>query len=200
MGSIVIVIRRAIGRVFADFLDLPVSYKLAFSCIFALLTGVSAQIRIPLPFSPVPVTGQVLVVLLAGGLLGRWGALSQAFYIAGAASGISWCSGGMALSVSPTLGYIAGFLPAAFLVGLARERCHLFERVSGKVLVMLAAVLIIHACGVLWLSALLHIPVIRGLELGSLPFVPFDVVKVYGAAYLAHFFLSGHKTSDSREN
>ena len=68
--------------------ELNVAHKVVLAISFACLTGLMAQMRIYLPFTPVPITGQVLAVLLAGVLLGkRYGGLSQVFYVGIGAAG-----------------------------------------------------------------------------------------------------------------
>ena len=97
--------------------------KILLSVAMAAVTGLLAGIRIPLPFTPIPLTGQVLGVLLAGLFLeGSFAGLSQALYLFIGLSGIPWFSGWSSLSfatfaVNPTSGYLVGFIPAAFLIG-----------------------------------------------------------------------------------
>ena len=75
--------------------ELSLLYKLALAFSFACLTGLAAQVRIPLPFTPVPLTGQVLAVILSGiALGGYYGGLSQIFYVGFGVMGLPWFSGG----------------------------------------------------------------------------------------------------------
>ena len=101
--------------------ELSVPQKLALAIGIAGLTGLLAQTRIPLPWSPVPVTGQTFAVLLAGVLLGRWwGGISLAFYAGLGAAGLPWFSGwsgGVGYLTGPTGGYIIGFILAALFIG-----------------------------------------------------------------------------------
>src|SRR3972149_4985549 len=88
---------------------------LSLSFAFAAFTGVCAQVRFYLPFTPVPVTGQVFAVLLCGVLLGpAFGAFSQLLYIALGVAGGPWFVLG---PVGPTGGYIVGFVLAPAIVG-----------------------------------------------------------------------------------
>ena len=93
---------------------------------FSLLTGLLAQIKIPLPFNPVPLTGQTLAVFLSGALLGcRRGFLSQAVYLAEGAAGLPVFAGGaasVAHLLGPTGGYLWSFPLAAALLGWLVER------------------------------------------------------------------------------
>ena len=80
---------------------------------FAIVTALSAQIRIVIPISPVPITGQTFVVLLAGLVLGStFGAVSMLMYLFIGMSGLPFFSAGvagLAILKSPTIGYIVGF-------------------------------------------------------------------------------------------
>ena len=88
---------------------------------FAILTALSAQIRIVIPISPVPITGQTFVVLLSGLILGStFGAISMLMYLFIGMSGLPFFSAGvagLAILKSPTIGYIIGFFLAAYVIG-----------------------------------------------------------------------------------
>jgi biotin transport system substrate-specific component len=172
--------------------------------VFAALTALGARVAIPLPFTPVPVTLQVLFPLLAGLLLGsKRGALSQAGYVAAGLAGLPVFAkggGGLACFLGPTGGYLLGFIAAAFVVGelAAMNRRDSAVRASTKgfdticystqgatFLVSLSGVAAIYLCGALWLAAWLRVarqlPPIACLtqawKLGVLPFVAMDVAK-----------------------
>jgi biotin transport system substrate-specific component len=85
-----------------------------------------AQVAIPLPFSPVPITGQTFAVLLVGVLLGsRRGGLGVLLYLLEGAAGLPFFAGGtagLARLAGPTGGYLVGFVVAAIVVGLLAER------------------------------------------------------------------------------
>ena len=92
---------------------------------FAALTALTARITIHLPFTPVPITLQVMVVLLAGLALGaKDGALSQIAYVASIALGLPFDANalGAAAFASPTAGYLIGFIAGAFVAGYLAER------------------------------------------------------------------------------
>ncbi|UCG41646.1 MAG: biotin transporter BioY, partial [Acidimicrobiia bacterium] len=84
---------------------------------FALLTGLTALWEIPLPFTPVPITGQTFAILLAGATLGlRAGAASQLLYLAMGIVGVPFFAGGSSgweVVTGPTVGYLVGFVAAA---------------------------------------------------------------------------------------
>ncbi len=147
---------------------------------FALLTAIAAQIRIPLPFTPVPITGQTFAVLLAGAALGRYaGAASQGLYIilglflpfyAGGASGWSYATGA-------TGGFLLGFVASAWIVGYLAEQ-HQDRRVSSAIPAFLTGSVVIYLCGVPWLASVLDVSWTRAVELGVAPFVLGDLIKV----------------------
>jgi len=140
---------------------------------FALLTAVGAQIRIPLPDTPVPITLQTLFVVLAGMTLGpRLGALSMALYLLIGALGyevFSAATSGHAV-FGATFGYLVGFVLSQPVIGWLAGR----DR-GGPIGLALAALLghaVVLSCGVLWLIIWLRIDVGQALILGFWPFVP----------------------------
>ncbi len=144
------------------------------------LVALFAQISIPLGFTPVPLTGQTLAVLLAGAALGSSrGAAAMAVYVAmgtwlpiyaGGGSGGFW---GLASG-----GYLIGFIPAAFVVGFLAERG--WDR---KVLILIAMLLgniVLYVPGLVQLS--FFVPEGKVLEFGLYPFILGDLIKLYIAA------------------
>jgi biotin transport system substrate-specific component len=172
---------------------LSLERKLALSVLMALATGIMAQIRFPLPWTPVPITGQVFAVLISGIMLGgRFGALSQVFYVALGSAGVPWFTGfsaGMDVMSGPTGGYLMGFIPAALFIGRMTERCPAW-RTMHRLLVLMAfsTLLFIYMPGILQLAlwhrtASGHLPGPgRLLMVGVIPFLPGDVVKILLAA------------------
>lgn len=145
----------------------------------SVLTGLAAQVAIPLPFSPVPVTGQTFAVLLAGALLGsRRGALSQVAYIAEGLVGMPVFAGGHAgvtWALGPTGGYLVGFVAAALVVGWLAERGW-DRRVLTAALAMAIGNVIIYMFGLVWLTRFVAPEKI--LLAGLLPFLAGDTVKI----------------------
>lgn len=147
----------------------------------AAITGVAAQVRLPIPFSPVPMTGQVFVVLLIGSLFGKkLGAGSQAFYVGLGSMGLPWfsgLSGGFAALAGPTGGYILGFLPAAYLLGWLSEHFDLngFTEIFSAGLVGLG---VIYFFGSLQLSLFLNSGPMETITVGLVPFVWLDLFKL----------------------
>jgi biotin transport system substrate-specific component len=152
---------------------------LALIVSFALLTALAAQVRIPLPFTPVPITGQTFAVLMAGAVLGRGaGAASQGLYLllglvfpfyAGGASGWSYATGA-------TGGFLVGFVAAAWVVGALAER-HQDRTLATAIPAFLTGSVVIYLIGVPWLANVLGVSWTRAVELGLAPFVVGDLAK-----------------------
>ena len=152
---------------------------------FALLTAALAQVRIPLGFTPVPVTGQTLAVLLAGASLGAWrGASSQLLYWLLGMVGLPFYSNatsGWSGATGPTMGYLVGFIVAAAVVGRLAEH-HQDRKVLTSIAAMTLGSVIIYAFGATWLAIDLGIPLATGetnaIALGVAPFLVGDVIKM----------------------
>ena len=146
----------------------------------AALTAVAASIKVPL--WPVPVTLQTVAVLLPAVILGRRRAvLGQLTYLAAGLAGIPWfaAGGGLAYLLSPTFGYIVGFVAAAYIAGSLAKRypATSFLAVAGM---MAAGNLVIHTFGFLWL--LRYLPLDMALAAGVYPFIVGDALKIGAAA------------------
>ena len=176
-------------------------YDAALVLAGSLLIALSAQIAVPLPFSPVPVTGQTLAVLLVGALLGsRRGSLAVLVYIAQGMAGLPVFAGGAAgpaRLLGPTGGYLVGFVAAAYLVGLLAERGW-DRRVSTTAAAMALGNVVIYAVGALWLAVFVA-GLVPALTAGVMPFIPGDLVKIAIAALLlpAGWKLLGRRSSRS---
>lgn len=155
----------------------------------SLFTALMAQIAIPLPFTPVPITGQTMAVLLVGAALGsRRGALSMAAYLLEGALGLPVFAGGatgLARLHGPTGGYLLGFLAAAFITGWLAERGW-DRRPFTAALAMLIGNAMIYLFGLPWLAFFLEgfLGPKGALALGLLPFIPGDLLKLALAAFL----------------
>ena len=147
---------------------------------FTLLTAISAKLKIEI--GTVPITGQTFAVLLSGALLGaKRGALSQIFYLLGGLAGIPWFArgGGIAHLMSPTFGYIVGFVLAAFVVGFLCEKG--FDRkIETAILAMLLGNILIYLPGLLWLAR--FVGWVKVLAVGLYPFIIGDTLKLLLAA------------------
>lgn len=160
--------------------------------LMAAVTAIAAQIAIPLPFSPVPFTLQVLAVILSGLLLGpRYGALAQTIYVLVGAIGVpvfAQFHGGLGIILGPTGGYLISYPIAAAIAGLAaRAAANAVRRRALWISVLwgTAGLTIIYALGATWLSVVAHLPIAVALAEGVLPFVAFDLIKVGLAALVA---------------
>ncbi|WP_242909838.1 biotin transporter BioY [Actinomadura terrae] len=150
----------------------------------AALVGVAAQIAVPLPGTPVPVSGQTFAVLLAGAALG-WSraGLGMIVYLVAGMAGVPWFVDGASGTTAPTLGYIIGFVVAAALVGRLAELGG--DRTPARtVATMLAGTVVMYAAGVPYLMASLHVDLGQALHLGVTPFLAGDALKVLLAAGL----------------
>lgn len=146
-----------------------------------VLMALSAQVVVPLPFTPVPLTGQTFGALLLGGAFGAARAVTAfALYVmVGSAGAPVFASGesGVGVLSSPTAGYLAGMLLAVALVGWAAERGW-DRRLLSSVGAMLAGSVVIYAVGAAWLAYALQVDAARAFTLGVEPFVIGDVVKL----------------------
>lgn len=151
---------------------------------FALMTFLAALVRIPLPFSPVPLTLQTFVVLLSGVMLGgAAGALSQLLYLALGLAGFSVFSGtgsGILYLCGPTGGYIPGFVLASLFCGCMLPKARNY---AGSWFILFAGSMIILACGTAWLKCVTGVSWGTAAALGAAPFIPGDLLKVSAAAF-----------------
>lgn len=153
----------------------------------AVFVALFAQIRIPLPFTPVPITGQTFAVLLVAATLGSIrGGASLALYVALGAGGVPVFTGwarGLDILKGATGGYLIGFVVAAIVVGLLAERGwdRKFRSAIGA---MLTGNVIIYLFGLPWLSRVLGTGLDATLKAGLYFFVPGDLLKLYLAAAL----------------
>lgn len=148
---------------------------------FVILTAIGALVRIPLPFTPVPITLQTFFVLASGIYLGgRDGALSQVLYVALGAAGLPLFAGesGLGHALGPTGGFLLAFPIAAWLVGRSLRPG---ERLVRAAMVLVAADAVIFVLGASWLAIAMGVGPERALELAVLPFLPGTVIKT-GAA------------------
>ena len=151
---------------------------------FSLLTALAAQVVIPLPWTPVPITGQTFAVLLTGALLGsRLGALAMIAYLIEGASGLPFFAAGGSgvgrLLFSPTSGYLLSYPVAAFVVGLLAERGWDRRFVTAAAAMAVGSVVILLG-GWAWLARFMS-PV-AAWNFGVAPFLIGDALKIALAA------------------
>jgi len=151
----------------------------------ALLTAGAAQIRIPLPFTPVPITGQTFAVVLVGASLGPWhGATSQMLYVLLGAIGLPFYAGashGWEILAGATGGYLLSYPIAAWATGALAARGW-DRKIGSSIGAMLTGSVIIYAIGLPWLAVVLNTGLEKTLQLGLYPFIPGDMFKLYLAA------------------
>jgi len=149
----------------------------------SLVTAAAAQVAVPLPWTPVPLTGQTFAVLLTGAVLGaRRGFAAQVLYLAQGALGLPVFAAGAAGAaklLGPTGGYLLAFPLAAAVTGALCERGW-DRRFTTMLAAMLLGSVAIFALGLAWLARFVPGPAL--LAQGLLPFVPGDLVKAALAA------------------
>ena len=172
--------------------ELSIPKKLVLALGMAALTGLLAQARIPLPWTPIPITGQTFAVLLAGVLLGRrWGGIGMAIFAGLGFAGLPWFSGWES-GLGATRGYIIGFIPAAIFLGYFTDkyiRSRSFFSMLG--LMLFANFILIYVPGLFWLWLWLKIVVgtsvtfIALMGMAVTPFIAGDIIKAVAAAAIA---------------
>ena len=188
MASALVLEPRGEQRVLADLIPVLRGSKAREAALVlggAALTGLAAQVSIPVHGSPVPVTGQTFGVLLVGAALGaRRGAASMALYLLAGFVGVPWFAGGASGSIHlATLGYLVGFILAGALVGRLAERGA--DRSPWRTaLAMVAGNLVIYACGVPYLAISAHLSAASALHYGLTVFLLGDALKILLAAGL----------------
>jgi biotin transport system substrate-specific component len=190
-------------RVLADVVPYVRARDVALVVAGALLTALCAQIAIPVPGDPVPITGQTFAVLLCGASLGaNRGAAALALYAGLGFIGLPFYSdGGSGPEVifGTNGGYILGFIVSAYVVGALAERKH--DRRPATALPLFAlGTLIIYACGVPWLAVSADLSLAQAIQLGVVPFIPGAIVKALAAAGLlpATWKFVNRQSGDSR--
>lgn len=146
--------------------------------------GLSAQVSVPLPFTPVPLTLQTFAVLLAGAALGWQRAIpSMLLYLLAGAAGLPWFAGGASGTAAPSFGYIVGFVLAAAVVG--RLAGYGADRTPLRTCaLMILGSAVIYLVGVPWLAVALGVDLAEAVALGLTPFLAGDAIKALLAAGL----------------
>ena len=159
--------------------------KTAYASLFAALIAAGAYLSIQI--GPVPIVLQNLFILLAGLLLGsRMGLASVAVYLLAGACGLpvfSGGKGGISIFVGFTGGYLLGYLPAVYLIGMISEKGG--QRALFDVIAMLCGSLIVYTCGVAWLKTLTGMTLSKTLVAGMYPFLLGDTLKIAAAVPIA---------------
>ncbi|HEX2221129.1 MAG TPA: biotin transporter BioY [Candidatus Limnocylindria bacterium] len=169
-------------RVLADLVPGGAVRDVALVMGTAAFTGAAAQVSVPLPFTPVPISLATFAVLLSAAALGpyRAGAAMLVYLIAGM-GGVPWFSEQRSGFGFPSFGYIIGFVLAALVVGaLARRGAD--RSVPGTAVLMILGNLLIYAVGVPYLAMAIGVGLPEALMLGAAPFLVGDALKIALAA------------------
>ncbi len=163
----------------SEFLSHALAYKLAVVLFSSFAIAALTQIKITLPFTPVPITGQTFAVLMMGYVLGaRLGLYSVGVYILLGIFGLPFfASGGSGLLYlkGVTGGYLIGFVPSVMIVGYLSEK-GLFKNFFSSVCLFLLGLVPVYLLGLLWLGYLIGFD--KAFSLGLIPFIPGAVIKV----------------------
>ena len=176
-------------------------YKLLLALCLACLTGLGAQLKLYLPFTPVPFTGQVLFVLLSGTLLGRYGGVSQAIYVGIGCLGVPWfaAGGGIEVLFGVTGGYILGFIVASTVIGMFTENYLSTRTFKFQLSLMLIGIGIIYAFGAIQFSLIMHTDFQKTIILAVIPFIPLDILKAISASIISIAILPKESYNGERE-
>lgn len=174
--------------------------KILMSLLMACFTGIMAQIVIPLPWTPVPITAQTFAVLCSGLFLGKkYGCLSQILYVVLGVAFIPWFGGmtsGLEMLLGSTGGFLIGFIIASYFIGLITEKyadARSFRKMA--ITIGIANFALIYIPGLaglaLWfgLTQGATIGIVDLLMMGLVPFIIGDIVKILGAASVSKVFL-----------
>ncbi len=171
-------------RTLADVIPGGVARSVALVVGGAAFVGLAAQVAVPLPFTPIPLSLQTFAVLLVGAVLGsRRGVLSMGLYLVAGMVGVPWFSQHQSGWSFASFGYVVGFVLAAYLVGRLAERGadRTVLRTTG---LMVLGNLMIYTVGVAGLMLATGLGLERALALGVVPFLIGDAVKIALAAGL----------------
>ncbi|WP_211263781.1 biotin transporter BioY [Methanobrevibacter cuticularis] len=174
--------------------------KAAMVLLMACFTGLAAQIIIPLPWTPVPITAQTFAVLISGLFLGKkLGPLSQIVYILGGVLGIAWyggMTGGIDILLGSTGGYFLGFIFASFFIGYFSEKYSKSRKFRNMLPIMLIANFVcIYVPGLIVLAIWYNLniggypDILSLLIMGLIPFLVGDLIKIAGASIVSKVFL-----------
>ncbi len=187
-------------NVFERIQDASTTTKILLSLLMACFTGIMAQIIIPLPWTPVPITAQTFAVLCSGLFLGKkYGCLSQILYIVLGVAFIPWfggMTGGLETLLGSTGGFFIGFVIASYFIGAISEKyadARNFKKMA--MVIGIANFALIYIPGLaglaLWFSLTqgATIGIVDLLMMGLVPFIAGDIVKILGAASVSKAFL-----------
>lgn len=165
-------------RVLADLVPGGAARDVALVAGAAAITGVAAQVSIPLPFTPVPISLQTFTVLLSAAALGPYRAgAAMLLYLGVGVIGVPWFAEQRSGIGFPSFGYIVGFVLAAVVVGaLARRGAD--RSIGGTAATMVLGNLVIYAVGVPYLAVAIGVDLPTAVALGVVPFLVGDGLKI----------------------
>ncbi len=153
----------------------------------SILLALLARLSIPVPFSPVPITGQTFGILFLGAMLGsRIGTLTVITYIFEGLIGLPVFAGGtmgFLYLLGPTGGYLIGFIPAVYLVGYLSEK-EWANNFSSTFLTMIIGTSVIFTFGISWLAVTAGFE--TALAIGLYPYLPGAAVKIILATVIIY--------------
>ena len=171
-------------RTLADVIPGGLARSIALVVGGAVFVGLTAQVSIPLWFTPVPLSLQTFSVLLVGAALGsRRGLASMALYLLVGMAGVPWFAEGKSGWQLATIGYVVGFVAAAWLVGLLAERGADRKPLRAAGL-MVVGNLVIYVFGVAGLVMMTSMTPAVAVAKGVVPFLLGDAIKIIFAAAL----------------
>ncbi|NNF98073.1 MAG: biotin transporter BioY [Desulfobacteraceae bacterium] len=154
---------------------------MVYAALMAALTAAGAYIAVPI--GPVPIVLQNMFVLLTGLLLGsRWGLAGVGVYLLAGAFGLpvfAGGTGGIGRFFGPTGGYLLGYLPAVYMVGIVSEKTN--RNAFFEVSAMIGATLLVYLIGVPWLKIAANLSWAKAMGLGMYPFLLGDAIKIAAA-------------------
>ena len=167
----------------------------------ALFIYLTSRIVIPVPGTPVPITGQTFGVLLVGGALGfRRGLIAVALYVLLGVIGLPFFAegkGGLSVILGVRGGYLIGFIAAGAVVGRLAE-LGWDRRIGGALGAMLVGSVVIYAIALPWLKVVTGWSVDETIQKGLMPFLLGDALKLVLAAVLfpAAWWIVGRRPDD----
>ena len=157
---------------------------LMYAGLFAALTAVLGLVSIPLPFSPVPISGQSLAIMLAGSVLTvRQAGLSLLTFLLVGAIGVpvfAGGTGGLGIVFGPRGGYLLGFMLGAMAISALKGSGYQVWRLA--IANVVGGIGVVYVLGVVWLSVVTGMGLQKAFLAGALPFIPGDLLKVFIAS------------------
>lgn len=150
---------------------------------FVAGTCLGAFVRIPLFFTPVPVTLQTFFVMLSGAVLGKkYGSISQILYVGLGCAGLqifAQANPGIGYLFGPTGGYLMGFILSSYIIGTLVRKNQSFIWIAFSLFLGEA---VLFSTGMFWLKEYMNLSLQKAFLLGVVPFIPGDSLKLLAAA------------------